>query len=473
MKKRRVLVNILSFASILLLGGCAAVTGHGESMGNFNKALIDNKCEFKEIDEKVKNEDTILWGINGGALARNCKDYKKSIEFFDKAEMKYKEEVDKDSTLKNISESSASVLVNNNINDYEGNTYEKIMVNTYKALNFASLNDHKNARIEFNRALDRQRRAKEFFEKEIKEKKKELAEKSKKEQTQQEQKQKQNSKTTPTTIDTKKVAANKNTQSVIYKEYDDVLSGFESYPDFVNPFTTYVSGVYFLLNGDSRKARELFKESLRMDPKNKQIRNDYNLSKKYSRGIKKSKAKYVWVIYENGQGMIKDEIRIDIPLFLVTKKAHYTGIALPKIKERDSSYNYLMINNKKTTEICNMDNVIKTEFKKRFPLIVSEAVLNTVFKTWAQYQLQQRGGLVGGLLGAAYQGLTNKADVRAWMALPKSFQSTRIQVTGKPIEIKDDKGNILKKIDIPKNKNALIYVKSEVHGSNKIHEVLF
>lgn len=44
------------------------------------------------------------------------------------------------------------------------------MVNTYKALNYASLHDSANTRVEFNRALDRQRRAKDYFRSEIQKK---------------------------------------------------------------------------------------------------------------------------------------------------------------------------------------------------------------------------------------------------------------------------------------------------------------
>ena len=136
---------------LTILSGCAAVTGHKGAMNNFDASLESNKCDFAMVDEKIKDDnDTILWGIQGGSLARNCMDYKKSITLFDKAEQKYKEDVDKDNVANNALESSASVLVNNNVNDYEGNTYEKVMVNTYKALDFASLNDHQNARVEFN-----------------------------------------------------------------------------------------------------------------------------------------------------------------------------------------------------------------------------------------------------------------------------------------------------------------------------------
>lgn len=447
-KYKNYLKYSITLTLLVLFTGCSAVVGHKSSMNQFDNQLKTNKCDYELIDEKIeKDDDLILWGIQGGSLARNCFNYNKSNLLFDKVEDKYKESVDKDNIANNGLESTSSVLVNNNINDYEGNTYEKIMLNTYKALNFASLNDHQNARIEFNRALDRQRKAKEFFESEIKDRK------------------------AKTDSNTSRVANNRNTQGLIFKKYTSLLNDFDAYPDFINPFTTYMSGIYFLLNGDNTKARDLLKESVSMSPRNKQILADFKLSDKNR--LKNSKEKYAWVIFENGQGMVRDEIKIDIPLYLVSRKVHYTGIALPKIVERPIAYKYLDVNGKKTEIVANMDNVIKTEFKKRFPAVVTEALINTVFKTLAQYQLNKEAGPLAGLAGALYQGLTNKADVRSWTALPKNFQSTRVKIDNNPIIIKNDKGDILKLIMIPEGKNAMIYVKTEYTGNDKIHEILF
>ena len=433
----------------VILSGCASVQGHKGSMQKMDGAMQSNNCDYSDIDSKIKkNDDTILWGIQGGSLARNCLDYKKSNTLFDKAESKYKTDVDLDSAVNNVGESAGAVLVNNNVMDYEGNTYEKVMVNTYKGLNFAQLGDSANARVEFNRALDRQRRAKSQYKKEIAEKQKELK-KSAKEM---------------------KIAKNKKTQSAISKHYDGTFSGFKAYPDFINPFTTYISGIYFMLDGDNRKARSILRDSMNMDPTNSQIRSDYALSKKGS--LKKSRQKYAWVIFENGQGMVKDEIKVDIPLFLVSKNAFYTGIALPKLTERPKAYSHLSVNGKNTKQICNMDNVIKTEFKKRLPGIVTEAVVGAVAKTVIQKQLSdEHAGL--GLLGAIYQAATNTADVRSWTSLPKNFQSVRVPVTGKPIVIKDSSGKVIKTVKVPKSKNAMIYVKSFVPGNDKVHEMFF
>lgn len=442
---------------VFFMGGCAsAIQGHGESLNKFDASMDTLKCDFQEIDKKIESkDDVILWGIQGGSLARNCKNFQKSNTLFDKAEEIYKTDTDMDNALNNVGESAKSVLVNNNVNEYEGCTYEKVMVNTYKGLNFLSLNDKDNARVEFNRAIDRQRRAKEYFEKEILEK---------------QAKSKDNPNTT--------IAQNQQTIGVINQAYAGDFD-FTAYPDFVNPFTTYMSGLFFLLDESYNKASDLWKEALLMDPLNPVYKEDLALAEAMANATDKSmKQKYAWVIYENGRGMAKDEIRIDIPLFLVTQKVFYTGIALPKLKKRNESYAHLSLrqNNReiaKTTMVANMDAVIQTEFSKKFPLIVSEAILNTVAKTVSQQQLQKKTGLVGGLLGAVYQGLTNKADVRSWTALPKNFQVSRVPLDGSPVEIYADNGASIATEVIPNDRNAIIYIKSQQSGNHIVHSMLF
>lgn len=433
-----------------LITGCAAVTGHSKSVESFDKQLISGNCDLSKFNKKIQERDDLVFnGVQAASIARQCDDYHKSNEYFDKVESTYKEEVDKDNAMNNSIESIKSVLVNNNTNDYEGNTYEKIMINTYKALNYMALNDQDNARIEFNRALDRQRRAKDFYASEIAEK--------------QEDNGKPYSKVTK--ID--------KTNTVINQNFPGLFDGFQAYPDFVNPFTTYMSGLFFMINGDPAKARDLLKESSAMLPGNKQVKADFDLSNQMLNKGGKTNKKYAWVIYENGQAMVKEELRIDIPLFLVSNKTLYTGIALPKLKNRTSSYSYLMINQAKTEVVSDMDRVIKTEFKKRLPLIASEAVASAIVKTIANKELEKQGGLVGSLIGTAFHAITNKADVRSWSALPKNFQVARIEITDKPISIKSDSGKEISSVNASKSKNAIIYIRSIKPGHDNVKTVLF
>ncbi len=424
--------------------GCVAITGHGDSLQTFEKVLKNSTCNYSFIQNIIEEkDDVILWASQGGSQARNCFDYNSSNLYFDKAEGLYKSDVDLQSNANRIGSSVSSILINNNVNDYKGNVYEKVMLNTYKGLNFMALGDFVNARVEFNRALDRQRRAKDYFSSEIK-------------KAQQKNRQDQNY----------NKAQNRHTQKAIYDSYQDIFSEFIVYPDFVNPYATYLSGLFFFLDGDYKKARNLLKESVSMQPQNEQIRADFELFESYN-----SDKNYAWIIYENGQSMAKKEMRINIPLFIFTNKVYYAGIALPKLYERAGSYAYIQVDNQKSVVIANMDSVIKAEFKKRFSQIALEATLNLIVKTYTQYELNKSGSL-GGVVGMLYQSLTNKADIRSWTALPKNFQSLRIELNGNPLTIKDSKANVISTINVDKNTNVLIYIKSSSLDDIKVHKII-
>jgi len=433
---------------VFILGGCRAITGHGDSLHSFDKILKYPTCDYYFVQKMIEDEDdVILWASQGGSLGRNCFDYSRSNLFFDKAENLYKSSVDLKSGIAQARSSLGSVFINRNVNDYIGNVYEKVMINTYKGLNFMALGDFVNARIEFNRAIDRQRRAKEYFEAQI-------------EEVREENSRDKNY----------RKAQNKYTQKAIHDEFRDIFSGFEAYPDFINPFATYMSGIFFLLDGDYAKARDLLKRSLAMQPQNVQIRSDLELADRLSSFGDKEK-NYRWIINEGGQSMAKKEVRIDIPLFLFTNKVHYAGLALPKLYERDDSYNFIKIEGQRSEMIADMDSVIKTEFLKRFSQISLDATLNLITKTYLQYELG-RDSQLGGFLGMLYQGLTNRADIRSWTALPKNFQSLRVEIDENPVIIRDDIGRVISTVQVEKNTNALIYIKSPTRGDIRVHKIV-
>ena len=164
-------------ATTMFFSGCAGSIQNLGKSSNFQEAKeARTKKEFVQIYKKYKKDnktDDLLWNYEVGTVGYYVGDYKDSIKYFDNAEdliKKYDEEVMASKLLANV----GSLLTNDTFMDYRPKIYEKIMVNTYKAIDFILLNDKQNARIEFNRALVRQDRAKDFFKKEIELKKKEL-----------------------------------------------------------------------------------------------------------------------------------------------------------------------------------------------------------------------------------------------------------------------------------------------------------
>lgn len=425
-----------------MLCGCSAITGHNESLNEYEQQLLNDDCDFDPIDGKIKS-DPLLWTLNGGALARNCQRYEKSIEYFDKAEAIIKAQ-ETALELKSLGQSVNSVLINNNVNDYQSQNHDKIMVNVYKGLNFLSINDFDNARIEFNRALDRQRRAKEFFEDEI-------------EEASQVIKQSEYSGSSDEKAATEAILDN----------YRGNLNEAVIYPVFVNPFATYISALFFYIDGDYNKSRELFRQTRRMLPNHLQIQQDIKLTEQ----PKLRQQHYVWVIYENGQGMIKQAFNYQFPSFIFTDKIVTSSISLPTLYQRNASYDYLTINGQKTTEIANMDSIIQQEFKKKLPTITTEAVLNMITKSVIQYTLETELEDYGGKwLGFFYQLATDTADVRQWRALPKNFQTIRITLNNSPIIIKSPQGETIANIDtLSPEHDAIIYIRSDTVNHNIIH----
>ncbi len=458
----------------IIFAGCAGTT---PSLGKLGKSgnyeSVKKAGGYKSISKDLvkKEKDDLLWYLDAGLISRYAQDFNQSTYFFDKSEAKIKK-YDKEVLAGKFFANIGSVLTNDTFMDYRPKIYEGIMVNTYKGMDFMSRLDKTNARIEFNRALERQRRAKEFFAKEISQEKKKIKEDNKK-------------KAQKKRVDSRKVnksANNKKTKDVIEKKYSNLFA-FKPYPDFINPFTSYMSGLFFISAGDYAKATDILKETYGMikgnEPAASYVKEDLKYAMKAASSLGKATSKhYAWIVFADGEGPKKVEKRFDIPLFLITRQAYYTGIALPSFKENPSAFKYLSVKNGNravsTKQVASMDKVVKTEFKKRFSTIMTRAIIRTVTQTMIQYQLRKRGGLMGGILGAVYQGVMNRADTRQWRMLPKDFQIARIELKEPRVSLFDPAHKKLMELKLDTRRNHIVFVRIPEKNAEVIHnEVSF
>ncbi len=455
--------RVLSFSGILLLlifAGCNAPKSQLEAFNQYFRSCdYEKSVSFAQSKvgkgKRPKNND-LLWELQLGSIERLRGNYQQSTEYFDKSEelLNYYDFQNK------LAASVASTVVNENVNAYAGEEYDGIMVNTYKALNFIKQGDNDLARVEFNRALDRQRRAKEEFAEEIAKIKEEIEQEEKK--------------------GTKKVRENVNNPKInnIINEKYPSLYGFRAYPDFVNPFTTYIAGIYFNLVGDHSKAIDLLKESYGMVPDNDYIAEDLAITERILNGQEKLN-NTVWVIFENGLGPVKEEFRVDLPLYIVARSVKYVGIALPKLEFREQAYPYLSVkaggNTYATQQVADMDRVIRTEFIKDFKGILTRAIISSTAKAAAQYAIQQdnsSGAALASIAMAVYSFATTAADVRIWTTLPKDFQVARLGIPEDRIVTIAPPGGAPIPIQIPPCQNAMVYVKIPFKGAGIVYDVM-
>ena len=182
----------------------------------------------------------------------------------------------------------------------------------------------------------------------------------------------------------------------------------------------------------------------------------------------------VVLVYEDGMGPGFKEFRIDLPLFVVSSKVTYTGIALPQFQQGQPAFGSLRVGEGKfeaeTLTLTNINELAALEFDAAYKGIVAKAVISTIIKTTAQAAINNQidrdggGGLVGALLkvgvGAAQYALT-KADTRAWVNLPNTIQ---MAVVDRPkegvLKIFSAAGSPLGAVEVAQNTNTLVLVKA-------------
>jgi hypothetical protein len=459
--RTKVTIAVLALVSGLCLSGCnptmndlGVFNNHFEA-GDFKQAgqFAENKIK----KDKNPSGSDLLWALQLAASKRADSNHADSIATFDKAEEMMNYFVSNSEVIDTV----GSTIVNDNVVPYKGQEYDGIMVNTYKALDFLAEKKPDMARVEFNRALDRQTRAKEHFNEEIRK----LEAKLDKEKEE-------------TDTDARAMADDPQTMATVNANYPN-LNQFEPYPDFVNPFTTYLAGIYFLLVGENSRAADLLKETAGMVPDNDYVKNDLVFADDVAAGKVKLENQ-CWVIFENGLGPTKGEIRIDLPLILVSDRVTYTGVALPQLCPRSVAYPYLTIKTDdgeyQTSQVADMERVIETEFNKDFKGILIRAIASATVKTAAQAVLSNDKdndvGRVASILVGVYSAATTAADVRIWTALPKDFQVARFALPKNSPLLVFTPGNTPFEVNIPPCRNAIVYIRIINAGATPVCEVL-
>ena len=476
---------------IALFSGCAVpelkIPGVSESgYESAHKATMDGnftlaaECSDKDKDFKSKlDESNQLPTLYSGNSYMYCNDYESSLKRLEEAEaiVKYHNE---EILLGSAGDLIAQLLLNDAVIDYHATMNDAIMLNTYKAINYMALGEMGKARIEFNRAIDRQRRAKETYAKLISKKQEAMNKKQADEKNKLEAKNKsETKKKSNVSLDFDKTLKNPEIDKMIANKYPS-LNNFEKYPDFVNPFTNYMAGIFFATQKDYLKSADILKEVYGMSKKSKHVKEDLvmveNILDHKKTNGKKTTVNNVWVVYSNGLAPKKEQFRIDVPLFLFTDKISYTGISLPKMVQQELATKNLTVFNKnkllsQSESFASMDRVVLTEFEYGYKDVVTRAVFSSLIKTYMQYELQRNMGAMAGLAAGVFQRLSTQADTRTWGNLPKEYQISRIKMPkDKSIQIKVGSENI--NLDLGDSKNAIVFVRKPSAVSKASYSVI-
>lgn len=348
---------------------------------------------------------------------------------------------------------------------YRGRAYDKVMMNTYKAVGYLALGDKDKARVEINRSLERQREAVEANAKRIAATQDDQAKAARGELKDEGGKS--------AAYDTNKALNDPKAGPGLQAALDASLAPMKPYGDYVNPFSVFLDGLFFTVLGeggsDLERGRKSFERVAAMVPENTFVRADLEAATLAAEG--KSPEGVTYVIFETGTAAARDQVRIDIPTFLVNSRVPYVGAAFPKLKFNESYIPNLGITAGETTTatstIASMDSIIANDFKNEWPTIVTKTMVTTATKAItaaiAQKVAEDRGGMWAGLAAGLIMGginaATNVADTRSWTSLPKEFQYARV-ATPANREITLNAGGVQKTVALAPGAVNVVYVKS-------------
>src|ERR1035441_8686225 len=234
---------LLSAAVIgLLAAGCTTYEQQNRVIQYWQQGSLPNAATaaVRMADQNANNKDAIVWRLEQGAVLRGNGQYEASNKAFDQAQDRI-DQYSQEARVKVGNEAGA--LLSNQANlPYTGRAYDGIMLNTYKALNYLQLGEPDKARVELIRAYQRQQDAVTDNQRRIEKVQGEAAKSKDK-----------------ATMD--KAQADPKFKSQMQGAYTD-LDNLKAYANYVNPFTVYLDGLFFMANAADASDLERAHKSL-------------------------------------------------------------------------------------------------------------------------------------------------------------------------------------------------------------------
>ncbi|WP_104641245.1 hypothetical protein [Helicobacter bizzozeronii] len=399
-------------ASGLVFLGCAHTESRAQ-LAQFQQAYYAkqnpeaDKLSKKFIAADKKQRDLPLWELQNGVNAFMMGSYKPSLEMLGKADKVF------DTNYKNLEKTLSKVggatFGNETTKPYEGHMYEWALTNYYKALDYAMLGNMQEARVEFNRTIERQRRLKEFYSKAIQKMQAQMEEGAKKKNA---------------SMFAKYSNGTKGFDQDLEKKYSN-LKYMAAYDGFINPWISYVAGLFYTIDGDSKGVDDL-KEAYAIS-KSSIVAQDIKDFEDHDT------QKRTWVVLGDGMQPTLEEFKIT-----------ELNFALPTLKDGKNFHsNFQLVANGKADKfdvLANFDALVATEYKATLPGIKARAISSAILKTAAGKGLQTAGNAVGGEAGMAMSVVggimrtvnknTTAADTRGSNIFPNTVYVARLNNEG-------------------------------------------
>lgn len=373
--------KIICFCLLLFLGACASTTQ--SYLDNVQNNFANAKYEINETPVDKQNNIDLL--INGIALFHADK-YEQSDSAFEEFN---KRNLDETST--SISREAAGLLLGGGVNSYKPYMMDSLFVSYYQIWDLLAMHDWSNARVVINQSYERQKNMSIEYKKMIEENKNKISE-----------------------------------YTELNEFIDKNTADWLAFSDIMNPALMYLSGIYFLNDGDFDNATLYLKRASGMVPENNFIKQDLKMAEKHTKPKNTT-----WQFIETGFApRLREE---NTGLFLPTLGMVYFSFSQPYLNS-----DFTQPNNAEM--LANVDAMFMTEYREYQTNEILRSFTSAASKTALQasmYNSHSNSAPILGILSSIYTVASSNTDVRTWATLPKYIFVLRTS------ESSNDKNNLI------------------------------
>ena len=471
---RRIRYGVLAWAA-LSISGCAGMVDI-ESAGHFMESY--SQGQYLAAAESLGgetgldyDESNLLTSLQVGTALRAAGRYEGAQVAFDHAESRLLWKSDEIASVDDLLSAGFTLVTNDLARSYQGNIYDGVLVNTFKAMNAIHLGDSARARIELNRAEQRQTNAVEQLAVKVRA----LGEADSEEEA--------NRAAQAAQVDGA-LADVLRPDSPVGKRLAAV-EALGEYRDLRNPFTEWLHGVFRLATGEANRASNLFRDAAVLDGRSNQYVLADLLLAEAAAGSASGTPDRVWIIHEDGTGPYLDEFRFEFPV-VTSNGVIVAGIALPEFVAGTPAVGALSViaggQDYRTEPLLSVDRYAATEFRAGYNAVVGKAVASAVIRTIlqavAQKEASEQGGLAAAILditATVTSVAMTRADTRIWHSLPNSIAVASLaRPSDGRLLITTSGGRAIYDDVLPSGRFALVTVKTVRHGASPaIHVAAF
>lgn len=408
---------LLIAVSGLMLGGCATTSVFTSYPAQIQKVKqqINNKQFTVAESELVKHKDDadkILYMMELGRTTQIAAELPKSIDAF-KLVIDSMETNDEKATITATGtiQQGTALLTNDNAIPYTGESYERIFVHQFQAMNYLFSNDLNAALVEVRRANEQQHLALQKHENEV---------------AKAEEKQKES------------LEKNKGFMSS-FASLQNVAGKVKN--SFQNAYTFYASALIYEIQGkyndayiDYKKALEIFPDNIYLQKDVLRLAKQLSMNEDYDRFSKKfgieaptteSGTGEIIVLFEHGYAPVKQEIKVAINTF---NHIHTSAFPTYAAIWKESPHLTISTNGQKlgeTAPIIYVQSLAAKALQENLPAMMIRQVLRIVAKKQMADKSGKAFGDLGKLGATFFNMASENADTRSWLTLPNDAQILR------------------------------------------------